>query len=946
MSTTKEKKLYEEYYDLDQFYKNKFGNNVVILMQVGAFYELYKSHEANFKGANLEDINRITNLVVTKKNNDKPSSSANPYMSGFQIQNAGKYIKSLLENNYTIITIDQDLLDPKNRNVSNIITPSMNVDEELRDSSFIVCIYIEINSNILMKNNSINVGLTSVDVNLLDVYYDELHDDKNIKLKIENFCNNYNTKEIIIYEINNTKNENISIMNKLKFNTTNVIRRNKINNDYFKKPYQNKLLKKIYKSNDIITPIEYLNMSFLDQGLTSLISCLSYIEEHNEKYLLNLKKPKQYKINNNLYLGNNAVIQLEIVDDNSKYETLNSLINKCLTPMGYRFMKKKLMAPFTDKNEIENYYNLSEIFLKSVNFLQVETMLKNTGDIEKLLRKIEINYLQPYSILKFIITLEKYCDIIKYFKSIKVNIDIDDDEQSKLENIILELKEIFNVDVLNICFDYNNSISIYNKNVHKDIDSILSLMNDKDSLMDKFILKILDITEDKNVKIKKCVSKKGEYSFKINVNDGTKIQKKLETIDKQINIDDKLCFTKDDFLYSKNKTNITISFKDNNKITNNDLLLRKLNKQMIMYSQKELLDIYDNNKLLFIKLIDVITLIDYVLNNVIISQKYHYTKPILIDNNNSFIEAKELRHPIIERNINEEYVPNNVTLDNNNLGMLLYGVNQCGKSSLMKAIGINLIMAQCGLYVPSKIFKYGIFHSLYTRITSDDNLHKNQSSFAVEIYEIKNIIENGNENSLILLDEALKTTEQISEISLVASILLQMIDLKLKFIFTTHLHELTLFDDIKNIKELKFYHLKVEIKEDEIIYDRLLQEGSGEDIYGITVAKFILKNNKLIDKATEFKNKYLEIIGYQSNNTKKTKYNKDIYMEKCDLCDSKKHLETHHIYHQRDFNNDIHNDKFHVLKNDKCNLIVLCRKCHDKLHDGKITIEPKKMILK
>ena len=141
---------------------------------------------------------------------------------------------------------------------------------------------------------------------------------------------------------------------------------------------------------------------------------------------------------------------------------------------------------------------------------------------------------------------------------------------------------------------------------------------------------------------------------------------------------------------------------------------------------------------------------DLITNNAYTSIKYHYVKPIIKSTDESCINSINLRHPIIERIIDYEYVPHNVKIDLEITGNLIYGFNSCGKSSYMKSVGLNLIMAQSGMYVCADSFEYGIFESLYTRISGNDNLFKGHSSFIIEMNELRTIIKKANHKSLII----------------------------------------------------------------------------------------------------------------------------------------------------------------------------------------------------
>lgn len=297
-----------------------------------------------------------------------------------------------------------------------------------------------------------------------------------------------------------------------------------------------------------------------------------------------------------------------------------------------------------------------------------------------------------------------------------------------------------------------------------------------------------------------------------------------------------------------------------------------------------------------------------------------------------------MRHPIIERIQDDiEYVGNDVELNED--GILLYGINASGKSSFMKAIGLNIIMAQAGMFVAAESMSYYPYNSIFTRISGMDNIYKGMSSFTVEMTELRNILQRCNKYSLVIGDEICCGTESISGISIVASGIDTLIKKKSCFIFASHLHELTKIKCIsKHIENdiLKVKHIRITIDgENRIIYDRNLQNGQGSKIYGIEVCKSLdmpldfMKNAEKIRKEVEGINK--DII-----KNKKSRYNQSVIVDKCKICDNVAE-ETHHIVYQEKANEDGYLTSFH--KNSKHNLVPLCKECHKKEHSGELKIK-------
>ena len=193
--------------------------------------------------------------------------------------------------------------------------------------------------------------------------------------------------------------------------------------------------------------------------------------------------------------------------------------------------------------------------------------------------------------------------------------------------------------------------------------------------------------------------------------------------------------------------------------------------------------------------------VDVIFSKAFIAKKYNYCKPqIVLDVEKSFVQATGLRHCLIEKiQQTEIYVTNDIYLGHSNVkdGMLLYGTNAVGKTSLIRAIGIAVIMAQAGLYVPCLQFVFKPYKYIFTRIIGNDNIFKGLSTFAVEMSELRTILRLADQDSLILGDELCSGTESISAQSIFVAGIKQLCTKKSSFIFATHLHEIVNYDEIK-----------------------------------------------------------------------------------------------------------------------------------------------------
>jgi DNA mismatch repair protein MutS len=320
--------------------------------------------------------------------------------------------------------------------------------------------------------------------------------------------------------------------------------------------------------------------------------------------------------------------------------------------------------------------------------------------------------------------------------------------------------------------------------------------------------------------------------------------------------------------------------------------------------------------------------------------EFSYVKPTIKNDpqKGSFLSFSGIRHPIIE-NINTRipYITNDLELGNETDGILLFGVNASGKSSLMKAVGINLILAQAGFFVAAKSFEYYPFDYLFTRIWNNDNIFKGQSTFEVEISELKSIIQKASNKSLVLGDELCSGTETISASAIVTAGIKRLANVNAKFIFATHLHFLASNSHLANLKNVKNLHLSVSYDHStkKLIYDRKLKPGSGPSTYGLEVCKAMGLDDDFLKEAFEIRN---EISHDQSGsllNQKTSKYNSDVRIDKCLICNAKGE-DVHHIQFQCTANKIGMIGSIH--KNRESNLVVLCKECHQKVHSNQLII--------
>jgi len=321
-----------------------------------------------------------------------------------------------------------------------------------------------------------------------------------------------------------------------------------------------------------------------------------------------------------------------------------------------------------------------------------------------------------------------------------------------------------------------------------------------------------------------------------------------------------------------------------------------------------------------------------------IQKEWLWRRPVFAEGEKSGIYVENLRHPIIERILNAGtlYVPHTLELGGAPTGILLYGMNASGKSSLMKAVGLSIILAQTGFPVPASQMRLVPFTSLFTRILGNDDLWSGLSSFAVEMTEFREVLRHADHRTLVLGDELCSGTESLSATALVAAGGETLLQRKSVFIFATHLHELATLPDLKihvTAGKLRFAHLRVHYDQatDCLIYDRHLSEGSGSAVYGLEVCRALDLPVDFLERAIILRK---SLSGTQTPHL--SAYSAQAVVDKCAICSSTSKLEMHHIVQQKD-RVIVAEQGFDV--NSPGNLVCLCGKCHDDHHAGRLKIQ-------
>jgi DNA mismatch repair protein MutS len=900
-----------DYIRIDKEYIKKYGEKIAILMQVGAFYELFYESEERAHYVLYETMN-ISKRII---------KNTSIFTGGFPDTALKKYIKLLVQSDFIVVVYDQ-APDPKNsRKKIRIFSakysgPTCIDDEELCfENDMICCIYMEYTdsliSEVYMCTYEPSTGNNTCIITHAKTYSE-----------IIKTISKINPKEIVIYTDDCTIEKaeiakNLNLEKKMYH-----LRINCVPAECKKISYQNEFLGKLFTCK-LLTPIEYLNIGRYPSLIINYILLLSFMYEFNPFFLSKLSNPSINTGSSNLDYSENCIEQFNLIDKDKN--SLFNIINHTSTLGGKRLLKQILLAPTTDKLKIQYRYGNIEKMISE--FKQFESLLDNVSDLEKFHRKMHLAKFKP---TEFLYLDKSYTNIIGLIQlSEKYNICndlISVTDKTNFSQLYGYYRNYINLENLNgFNLDDDIKVNIFAKGFNLQLDKYFDFFAELNKYLSGLAKTYADSTgRSEPLKIEETKGKKttaaNEYSFHV-----TESQKNIL----------RPMYTDLEFTGKASGYRVTsqkirdCSEKMSDAQSKINTITRSLYAQFINYISLTFSDTFE-------KISIFSNTIDFVKSCAKCAVLNKYCKPIIKDVGKSFVNTKTLRHPSIEKILQKtQYIPNDCNIGDDVDGMLLYGPNSSGKSSYLRSIGISVMLAQSGMYVPAEEFIYGIYKKLSIKITGADDIYTSKSYFTNECLHVKNFLQIADPNTLIIGDELFKGTETSSEIALVASVVSSLSQKKCTFIFATHLHQILELDIVNSCSNVQPFHIDMIITPDKLEHDRKIKKGKCVKQYGVEIASFLGLETEFISKAYKTRNLLLEgKTEYLS--TKTSNYNSSIYMDKCKVCDSTTNLITHHIVYQNEF---LEGSKIPFDKNAPHNLAVICEKCHNEVHNGNLKIK-------
>jgi len=896
--------LVQTYLQQQEYYESLYGSKTVVLLMKGSFYEAYSTHTVG----QAHSVAKLLNIVLTKENKSiETVSDKNPYMTGFPVGAFGKYIKVFMQEQYTVITLDQDPNNVSDRSKSRVYSPGTYFDESTPDSAQYACVvYAEYDENF-------EFGIAAIDLSTGACSTHEITAGLS-SARLEDLfriVESYDPKEIELLH-SGCKSDHIErITQCTRGGGCRVHHLKECDPQYSNIEYQNVLLQKVYSTQSVLSPIESLNLEMFHSARIALIGLFQFCYERDSTALSGIQHPTCNHDASQLVLHNNTMYQLGVLT-NSKDPSLFDVVNHTSTPLGKRRLRLQLVRPTCNPDALNELYSATEHMASRIDFY--ETHLKCIADIERFHRKMHHGTLHPYELATLSNSLDHVLELMQ---------EHDGTSSTEFQRYTDELQKTFCIPLCTMslsdiaCSLFANCENEELENTSKAIESCQKSLDGICAKLSKHVPKqptcvkvegnyrmgfCVATTAHRGLVIKNALGPTGGYSFKN---------------------DKKRCI-----IYNNSIDTLT------HRLASCQEKIRPIALNAYVSALKHMHGTHSNA---IHQCHEFVAHVDTIKSRAVCVRDYGFSKPTLKRGDSSYVQVKKLKHPIIDHlqtQNNTGFIPNDVQLDDESRGILLYGVNGAGKSCYAKSVGLAVVLAQSGHFVPAEEFTLCPFTSMYTRISDQDNIYKGHSSFFVEMNELKSIIHCSNNRSIVIGDEVCKGTEDVSALALVAASLRWLIDRGTKFIFASHLHRLPELSVLKDESRLAIKHMAVQCNESDnlITFTRQLKDGIGNTLYGLEIANFVIRNDHFASLARECRN---EVVKKKTKlvSTKRSKYNGALIVDKCQIpeCGSRESLDTHHIVYQSKKTAGV---QMHGVGN----LVVLCKTHHNLVHSGKLCI--------
>ena len=780
--------------------------DAMLLFRVGDFYETF--------GEDAKKAAEVLGIILTKRGAGSESETA---LAGFPHHSLNTYLPKLVKAGMRVAICDQ-LEDPKmtktivKRGVTELVTPGVSLNDEV----------LQAKSNNFLA--AIHFDKKQLGVSFLDVSTGEYLVAQGNKEYVDKLLQNFSPSEVLVQK--QKKQEFLEFFENRYYTFY-------LEDWVFQKEYANETL---HNHFDVKT-LKGFGIQDLKNGVIAAGAVIYYLSETQHNQLKHIQKINRIAEDNYVWMDRFTVRNLELYNPNSvNAVTLLGVIDKTISPMGGRLLKRWLALPLKNIDAIKNRHELVKVFIDSDDFSKTVTyQLKQISDLERLISKVATGKASPREIvllknsLKAIIPIKN--DAVKNKNK---SVQTLGNQLHSCDKLIDKIsKTLFDNAPVNI--NKGNAIA---EGVHQELDDLRTIANSGKQYLDDMLTRETERTGISSLKI----AFNNVFGYYIEVRNTHKDKVPSTWIRKQTLVSAERYITEELKEYET-------------KILGAEEKIQKLEQELFSKLLQYIVQFVDSIQ----ENAQIIAKIDCLLAFSVLAIDNNYVRPQMDESTD--LEIKNGRHPVIEKQlpIDQNYIANDVFLNRNQQQIIMItGPNMSGKSAILRQTALIVLLAQMGSYVPAQNAKIGIVDKIFTRVGASDNISMGESTFMVEMNETASILNNISERSLVLLDEIGRGTSTYDGISIAWAIteFLHEHPTKAKTLFATHYHELnemtTTFERIKN------FNVSVKELEDNIIFLRKLVSGGSNHSFGIHVAKLAGMPNMVIHRANKILRKLEE----------------------------------------------------------------------------------------
>jgi len=772
----------------------------LLLFRVGDFYETF--------GEDAIKAARVLDITLTKRGN---GSASEIELAGFPHHALDTYLPKLVRAGNRVAICDQ-LEDPRfvkgivKRGVTELVTPGVSFNDnvlERKQNNFLASLY---------------AGKNLLGVSFLDISTGEFYAAQGPEVYVYKLIQSFAPAEIIFSKSNREKFET-------QFGEAHATFA--LDDWVYAFDFGNEKLIQQFKTNTL----KGFGVDGMNEAIIAAGAILHYLEATEHKDTQHIAAISRIDEDRYVWLDKFTIRNLELVSSsNEGGVSLLEVLDKTVTPMGSRNLRKWLILPLKDKQAIDERLQVVDQFYNNHDLSgKILEHLGQITDLERLISKVAVGRINPRELLQLRRSLKAIIPIIGLLETSSSNeLKKLSGQLNKCEFLLEKIERELKEDAPMLL----HQGGIIKEGVNAELDELRTIaFSGKDYLL-QIQKREVERTGINSLKI----SYNKVFGYYLEVSNANKDKVPADWIRKQTLVNAERYITEELKVYEEKILHAEEKLL---------VIEQRLFVELVRHAADFTAQIQQNAR--------VIASLDCLVAFAEIARANQYHKPEISESKRLAIKAG--RHPVIEKQLpmGESYVPNDIYLDNETQQILIItGPNMAGKSALLRQTALIVLMAQMGCYIPAEAATIGIIDKVFTRVGASDNLSRGESTFMVEMTETASILNNLSDRSLILMDEIGRGTSTYDGVSIAWSIVEYLHnhkDFKAKTLFATHYHELNqLTEDLPRVK-----NFNVSVKEvgDKIIFMRKLKEGGSEHSFGIHVAQLAGMPNKVVLRANE-----------------------------------------------------------------------------------------------